>query len=170
VTLVALLVGLALGAALTLLAARRHAATRPPHDPIHDALDRMDAKLEQLERDRMEARGALDEQLRTLAGGQERLRTETGALVAALRQPQTRGRWGELQLRRVVELAGMTAHCDFVEQASVATDDGLLRPDLVVQLPGGKQVIVDAKAPLHAFLDAYEARDETARTAALAPC
>lgn len=167
-TLVALLIGLALGGAIALLASRRHAPSPPSHDPIQDALARMDAKLGEIERDRARARGQLDEQLRALAGGQERLRTETGALVAALRQPHTRGRWGELQLRRVVELAGMTAHCDFVEQASVATEDGLLRPDLIVQLPGGKQVIVDAKAPLHAFLDAYEAPDETMRTAALA--
>jgi DNA recombination protein RmuC len=169
VLLVALLVGLLLGAALALLAARRRAPASPPaHDPIHDALARMDAKLGEIERERAAARGALDEQLRALAAGQERLRGETGSLVAALRQPQTRGRWGELQLRRVVELAGMTAHCDFVEQVSVAGEEGLLRPDLVVQLPGGRQVIVDAKAPLHAFLDAYEARDETTRTTALA--
>ncbi|HEV7774694.1 MAG TPA: DNA recombination protein RmuC [Conexibacter sp.] len=166
-TLVALLIGLALGGAIALLASRRRPAT-PQHDPIHDALARMDTQLERLERDRQRARGALDEQLRALAAGQDRLRSETGALVSALRQPQTRGRWGELQLRRVVELAGMTAHCDFVEQPSHQTDDGLLRPDLIVQLPGGKQVIVDAKAPLNAFLDAYEAGDETARTAALA--
>lgn len=166
-TLVALLLGLALGAALVLLATRRRTPA-PSHDPVHDALARMDAQLQRLERDRMQARGALDEQLRALAAGQERLRDETGALVAALRQPQTRGRWGELQLRRVVELAGMTAHCDFVEQASLTTEDGLLRPDLIVRLPGGKQVVVDAKAPLHAFLDAYEARDETTRTARLA--
>jgi len=122
----------------------------------------MDAKLSAIERERAHARGALDEQLRALGG-------QTRALTAALRQPHTRGRWGELQLRRVVELAGMTAHCDFVEQASVRVDDGgLLRPDVVVQLPGGRQVIVDAKAPLHEFLDASEAEDETTRTAALA--
>jgi len=169
VTFVALLLGLALGVTLALLAAaRRRPPAPPPHDPVHDALARMDAQLQRLERDRMEARGALDEQLRALVAGQERLRGETGALVAALRQPQTRGRWGELQLRRVVELAGMTAHCDFAEQPSLASEDGLLRPDLIVHLPGGKQVIVDAKAPLHAFLDAYEARDETTRTTGLA--
>jgi DNA recombination protein RmuC len=168
VTLVALLLGLALGVALALFASRRRMPSALPHDPIHDALARMDAQLQRLERDRQHARGALDEQLRALASGQDRLRTETGALVSALRQPQTRGRWGELQLRRVVELAGMTAHCDFVEQASVSGPDGLLRPDLVVQLPGGKQVIVDAKTPLNAFLDAYEARDETTRTQQLA--
>ena len=167
-TSAALLLGLALGAGIALLVARRRAPAPPTHDPIHDALARMDAKLGDIERERAAARGALDEQLRALASGQERLRGETGALVAALRQPHTRGRWGELQLRRVVELAGMTAHCDFVEQASVSTGDGLLRPDLLVQLPGGREVIVDAKAPLHAFLDAYEARDETTRTSALA--
>jgi DNA recombination protein RmuC len=161
VIFVALLLGLALGASLALLAARRPPSA-PPHDPLHDALARMDAKLAQIEQDREHARGALDEQLRALGG-------QTRALTAALRQPHTRGRWGELQLRRVVELAGMTAHCDFVEQASVRDDDGgLLRPDLVVKLPGGRQVIVDAKAPLHAFLDASEAEDETTRTAALA--
>ncbi len=160
-TLVALLLGLALGAALALLAARRRPPAAPPRDPVHDALARLDAKLAEIERERAHARGALDEQLRVLGA-------QTRALAGALRQPHARGRWGELQLRRVVELAGMTAHCDFVEQASVATDDGLLRPDLVVRLPGGTQVVVDAKAPLHAFLDACEAADETARTSALA--
>jgi DNA recombination protein RmuC len=169
VILVALLAGIALGAAIALLATRRRAPTSPPHDPIHDALARMDAQLNRLERDRLQARGALDEQLRTLAAGQERLRGETGALVAALRRPQARGRWGELQLRRVVELAGMTAHCDFSEQPTVARGgERLLRPDLVVHLPGGTDVVVDAKAPLGAFLDAYEARDEDARASALA--
>jgi DNA recombination protein RmuC len=161
VIVIALLLGLALGALIALLAARRRPPT-PAHDPLHDALARLDAKLGTLERDRQHARGALDEHLRALGA-------ETRALAAALRQPHTRGRWGELQLRRVVELAGMTAHCDFVEQRSVASEDGgLLRPDLIVRLPGGKQVIVDAKAPLHAFLDAHEARDEAARTSALA--
>jgi DNA recombination protein RmuC len=167
VIVAAFLAGALLGAALVLLVARRRAPA-PAHDPVHDALARMDAQLQRLERDRMEARGALDEQLRGLAAAQERLGGETRALVAALRQPQTRGRWGELQLRRVVELAGMTAHCDFVEQASVAGPEGVLRPDLVVRLPGGKRIVVDAKAPLHAFLDAYEAADESARTTALA--
>ncbi|HEU4702062.1 MAG TPA: DNA recombination protein RmuC [Conexibacter sp.] len=158
-TLIALLLGLALGVSIALLAARRRPSA---HDPLHDALGRLDAKLSAIERDRQHARGALDEQLRALG-------SQTRALTAALRQPHTRGRWGELQLRRVVELAGMTAHCDFVEQPSVATDDGgLLRPDLIVRLPGGKHVVVDAKAPLHAFLDAHEAQDETARTTALA--
>jgi DNA recombination protein RmuC len=162
VILVALALGLAIGAFVALLATRRgRPPVTPPHDPIHDALARMDAQLQQLERDRMRARGALDEQLRALGA-------QTRALASALRQPHTRGRWGELQLRRVVELAGMTAHCDFVEQPTVAGEHGPLRPDLVVQLPGGKQVVVDAKAPLHAFLDASEASDEATRTQQLA--
>jgi DNA recombination protein RmuC len=160
-TLIALLLGLVLGALIVLLATRRRPPAPLPHDPIHDALARMDAKLGEIERERAHARGELDQQLRTLGA-------ETRALAAALRQPHTRGRWGELQLRRVVELAGMTAHCDFVEQASVAGEGRPLRPDVVVRLPGGKQVVVDAKTPLHAFLDAYEAHDETARTTALA--
>lgn len=157
-TLVALLLGLALGAALALLATRRRPSA---HDPVHAALARLDAKLGEIERERAHARGALDEQLRTLGA-------ETRALAGALRQPQARGRWGELQLRRVVELAGMTANCDFVEQASLAGGDGVLRPDLIVRLPGDRRVIVDAKAPLHAFLAACEAHDETTRTAQLA--
>src|SRR5205807_5169558 len=92
-----------------------------------------------------------------------KLRTETGALVTALRKPNTRGQWGQMQLRKVVELAGMVRHCDFDEQASFAGDDVALRPDLVVNLPGGKHVVVDAKAPLQGVLDAYQARDEEER-------
>ena len=128
----------------------------------------MDGRLERLERDRVAGRAELSVQLRTLVETSERLRGETTALASALRQPQTRGRWGEMQLRRVVELVGMTAHCDFVEQRSVAGEDGLLRPDLIVQLPGGRQVIVDAKAPLQPFLDACEAGGDDARERLLA--
>jgi DNA recombination protein RmuC len=170
-----LLIGLLAGAAGVLLAVRGRARTERRAqtadalvEPIQQQLRRVDEQLAALDRDRAHARGALEQQLRQLAEGQDRLRGETGSLVAALRQPQTRGRWGELQLRRVVELAGMVEHCDFAEQASVDSGDGILRPDLVVQLPGAKHVVVDAKAPLNAFLTAYEARDETARTQALA--
>jgi len=136
--------------------------------PLRQSLERVDGRLERLERDRVAGRAELSVQLRTLVETSERLRGETTALASALRRPQTRGRWGEMQLRRVVELVGMTAHCDFVEQRSVAGEDGLLRPDLIVQLPGGRQVIVDAKAPLQPFLDACEAGADDAREKLLA--
>ncbi len=136
--------------------------------PLRESLARVDDRLGHLERERVAGRAELSVQLRTLVESSERLRGETHALVSALRRPQTRGRWGEMQLRRVVELVGMTAHCDFVEQRSVTGEDGLLRPDLIVQLPGGRQVIVDAKAPLQPFLDACEAPEDDARERHLA--
>jgi DNA recombination protein RmuC len=166
-----LLVGLLLGAGLVLLvrrAPREGVLDADPMGPVREGLSRLDAQLTSLNRERHEARGRLDAQLRSLAESQDRLRTETGALVGALRKPQTRGRWGEMQLRRVVELAGMVRHCDFAEQRSVEGEAGRLRPDLVVNLPGDKHVVVDAKAPLEAVLDAYEAADEAGREAALA--
>ncbi len=136
--------------------------------PLREQLGRVDQQLLALNRERHESRGRLENQLRTLTETQERLRTETGALVTALRRPNTRGQWGQMQLRKVVELAGMVRHCDFVEQASFSDgDDGSLRPDMVVKLPGGKQVVVDAKAPLQGVLDAYEAPDEETRAAHL---
>jgi DNA recombination protein RmuC len=131
--------------------------------PLRDQLGRVDQQLVKLDQERRESRGALEAQLRTLNETGEKLRTETGALVTALRKPNTRGQWGQMQLRNVVELAGMVRHCDFVEQASLPGDDGSLRPDLIVRMPGGKQVLVDAKAPLQGVLDAYEARDEDER-------
>ncbi len=131
--------------------------------PLRDQLGRYEQGLHELERQRQHAYAGLGEQVRQLAESQDRLRSETRNLVTALRAPATRGRWGELQLRRVVEMAGMVEHCDFEEQVTAATDDGRLRPDLVVRLPGAKQVVVDAKVPLQAFLDASEAVDETTR-------
>jgi DNA recombination protein RmuC len=134
--------------------------------PIADTLRAFDEKTQQLDRERQRAYGTLTEQVKSLAEGQERLRTETGSLRTALRAPHVRGRWGEMQLKRVVELAGMLAHCDFEEQTTTLDADGrMLRPDLVVHLPGGKHVVVDAKAPLAAYLDALEAPDEDARRA-----
>jgi len=130
--------------------------------PLRDQLTRVDAQLSRLEQERRESRGRLEAQLRTLAETGERLRTETGALVSALRKPNTRGQWGQMQLRNVVELAGMVRHCDFVEQSPLGAED-VLRPDLIVSMPGGKHVVVDAKAPLQGVLDAYEARDEEER-------
>ena len=130
--------------------------------PLTEQLGRVDVQLTRLDQERRESRGRLEAQLRTLTETGEKLRTETGALVTALRKPNTRGQWGQMQLRNVVELAGMVMHCDFVEQSALAGEDGL-RPDVVVRMPGGKHVMIDAKAPLQGVLDAYEARDEEER-------
>ncbi len=135
--------------------------------PLKEQLGRVDAQLLRLDQERRESRGRLEAQLKTLSETGDKLRTETGALVTALRKPNARGQWGQMQLRNVVELAGMLRHCDFVEQSSLGGEDVSLRPDLIVSLPGGKRVVVDAKAPLQGVLDAYEARDEAEREAHL---
>jgi DNA recombination protein RmuC len=132
--------------------------------PVTETLGKFDSKLRDLETLREGAYQALRTQVSGLADTQEKLRLETGNLVKALRAPQVRGRWGEIQLKRVVELAGMLEHCDFQEQPTANTDTGRLRPDLIVKLPGGKNVVVDAKAPLSAYLEALEAPDEATRT------
>jgi DNA recombination protein RmuC len=131
--------------------------------PIKDGLGRVDQQLTRLDQERRESRGRLEAQLRTLTETGEKLRTETGALVTALRKPNARGQWGQMQLRNVVELAGMVKYCDFYEQAALGAEDSSLRPDAIVRMPGGKHVMVDAKAPLQGVLDAYEARDEDER-------
>ncbi|MBM3660255.1 MAG: DNA recombination protein RmuC [Actinobacteria bacterium] len=123
--------------------------------------------VHRLEADRKVAFGGLERELRMLHETHESLRTETGNLVTALRNPSTRGRWGEMQLRRAVEMAGMVRHCDFVEQATVDGDDGRLRPDVVVRLPGAKSAVIDAKVPLHAYLEAVEAADDAAQVVKL---
>src|SRR3954453_4211510 len=132
--------------------------------PIADTLKAFDEKTQDLDRERQRAYASLTTEVRKVAEGQDRLRAETGGLRTALRAPHVRGRWGEIQLKRVVELAGMLQHCDFDEQKTATDADGhMLRPDLVVKLPGGKRVVVDAKAPLAAYLDALEAEDEDSR-------
>jgi DNA recombination protein RmuC len=131
--------------------------------PLSESLHRYDEQLRQLEQSRQAAYGGLDQHLKLLAETQQRLQQETGNLVNALRAPAVRGRWGEITLKRVAELAGMVGHCDFFEQESVLSDDGRLRPDMVVQLPGGRQIIVDAKTVLSGYLDAHEAPDDERR-------
>jgi DNA recombination protein RmuC len=128
--------------------------------PIKETLQKFETQAKELEDRRLRTVSAVGEQLRTVAEGQERLRAETGNLVTALRAPHVRGRWGEVQLRRVVELAGMVGHCDFLEQESERDDTGrLLRPDMVVKLPGGKTIVVDSKVPIDAYLSALGCDD-----------
>jgi DNA recombination protein RmuC len=136
--------------------------------PVRVSLDKVDSKIQELEKSRAGAYAALHEQVRGLLETQQQLRTETGKLVTALRTPSTRGRWGEIQLKRVVEMAGMLDHCDFVTQTTVTGEDGRLRPDLLVKLPAGKTIVVDAKTPLDGYLAAIEATDEATRKARLA--
>ncbi len=133
--------------------------------PVREALERLGGQTRELEQARARDFGDLGRQLHGLAQAQAELRQETARLVTALRRPEVRGRWGEVQLRRVVELAGMLEHCDFAEQQ--VSDDGA-RPDMVMRLPGGKQVVLDAKTPLAAYLEALEAPDDGARAEALA--
>ena len=136
--------------------------------PVRSSLDKVDSQIQELEKARAGAYAALHEQVRSLVETETQLRAETGKLVTALRTPGVRGRWGEIQLRRVVEMAGMLDHCDFVTQAAVDSEEGRLRPDLLVRLPAGKIIVVDAKTPLDGYLQAIEAPDEQTRKARLA--
>jgi DNA recombination protein RmuC len=142
----------------------RRAAVEHLVGPLKETLARVEEQLRESDRARIESHAALAEQVAIARHTSEQLRTQTQALVTALRRPEARGRWGELQLRRVVELAGMTARCDFDEQVAVTGPDGMLRPDMVIRLTGGKNIVVDSKVSLAAYLEAAEADDEDGRT------
>lgn len=156
------------------LRALSHEAARDQHStlstllsPLQEAIYRYERRVVEVENDRVDAYAELRTEVRQMQSASTALSTSAGQLVAALRTPQVRGRWGEHQLRRIVEAAGMVEHCDFSEQVTASTDDGGIRPDMLVRLAGGRHVVVDAKAPLDAYLTAMEARDERTRDAQL---
>ena len=131
--------------------------------PLKESLEKVDGKIEEMERIRAGAYSGLIEQVKTLASSQQQLQAETGNLVKALRTPHIRGRWGEIQLRRVVELAGMVQYCDFNEQATITNEDGRIRPDVIVRLPGNRTIVVDAKVPFEAFYESVTTSDDVIR-------
>jgi DNA recombination protein RmuC len=145
----------------------RRAAVEQLVQPLREALANMEAQLRETDAARRSSHAALAEQVNVARHSSDQLRTQTQALVTALRRPEARGRWGEMQLRRVAELAGMDARCDFDEQVSIQTPDGLVRPDMVVRLAGGKNIVVDSKVSLAAYLEAAESADESVRSARL---
>ena len=136
-------------------------------EPLRAALERTEAQVQALERERRDAFATLRTQIETLAGGQAQLHRETRNLVTALRRPEVRGRWGELTLRRLVELAGLSEHCDFTEQLQVVGEEGALRPDLVVHMPDARDLVIDAKTPLDAYLASLDAPTDEERQLAL---
>jgi len=140
-----------------------HAAMDATVKPLQELLKRYEQQIKEIEESRHKSFGSLSEQIRSLSSMQERLQEETKNLVTVLRRPKVSGSWGELGLRRVAELAGMTAYCDFYEQESVSAEAGKLRPDMIVRLPNGREIVVDAKAPVDAYLNALSAQSEADR-------
>jgi DNA recombination protein RmuC len=145
----------------------REEAIRQLVEPLKVALARQDEQVQAIERERRESAGKLTGQIENLVKVQDLLQRETRSLSTALRRPEVRGRWGEITLRRVVELAGMSEHCDFTEQEHIAAEGGPLRPDLLVRMPDSRSIVVDAKTPLDAYMDAAEAPDDESRRVAL---
>ena len=135
--------------------------------PIREALARAERQLTELDKSRSETHGSISKQLEALAASQQTLSAETRNLVSALRRPEVRGQWGEITLRRLVELAGMVEHCDFVTQSHQPTENGAIRPDMVIRLPDARDLVVDVKTPLDAYLEATEAATEADRRVAL---
>ena len=135
--------------------------------PIHEALKQSQQQINALEKSRSEAYGSIRAQLESMQDGQKSLAQETKNLVSALRRPEVRGRWGEITLRRLVELAGMVEHCDFYEQVHTTDGDNIIRPDMIVRMPNKRELVVDVKTPLDAYLEAVEAPDDQKRQAAL---
>ena len=133
--------------------------------PVREALERTHQQITRIEKERAESFGALRSSIESVTLGQQALQRETRNLVTALRRPEVRGQWGEMTLRRLAELAGMVEHCDFVEQVHVAGEDGALRPDMIVNMPDGRQLVVDVKTPLDAYLSAVEATNDEDRAA-----
>ncbi|HEX4035826.1 MAG TPA: DNA recombination protein RmuC [Solirubrobacteraceae bacterium] len=142
---------------------KRAAELRGLVEPMKEKLGKVESQIELLERERRQSSGQMGEMFRQLNEGLAGLRAETGTLVGALKRPTTRGSWGEIQLRNVIEMAGMVAHCDFTEQTTIDADGGRLRPDVLVRLPGGKLIVVDSKVPLDAYLQAMEATTDEER-------
>ncbi len=147
--------------------AEREQAVRGLVKPIREALARTETEMRRMENERKEAQGALAQHLQGMVESQRELRGETRNLVQALRRPEIRGQWGEITLKRLAELAGMSEHCDFYQQETVDTEDGQIRPDMIVRMPGGRELIIDAKTPLDAYLTAVEASDDEAQEQAL---
>ena len=143
--------------------AKKEKAVEDLVKPLREALEKSEAQIRRIEQERQQTYGSLTKHLETVAQTQRLLHSETRNLVQALRRPEVRGQWGELTLRRLVELAGMVEHCDFYEQLQLDTEEGRLRPDMVVRMPDGREIIVDVKTPLDAYLSAIEAPDEDTR-------